>query len=240
MEDERKIVTGEKSRQSLIKKHHAHNLVAPSIPRHLVASLKGLEGDYSQLANFPWDPLVCYMLDYEIDRTPAAYIEHGMTTDYFGTGTRSNGYNDMGGIVACSGGIFISQQDVLSVWSSESNSYDDGLEPQSYNQSMESFNKYLAPIMDRPNIEPSVGIIYSKYREDFWLFSTIKESWGADFIHHSWLLPDGWGLVGKKLPDEYADWLNVIAVARFSEELTAAARYLRTIDPANVEFDSGS
>ena len=232
MEDDSKIVTGEKSRQSLIKKHHAHNLVAPSIPRHLVASLKGVEGDYSQLANFPWDPMVCYVLDYDLDRTPAAYIEYGMTTDYFGTGTRSNGYNDMGGIVACSGGVFISQQDFLSVWSSESNSYEDELEPQSYNQSMESFNMYLAPLMNRPNYSPTVGIIYSEYRGDFYLFSSMSETWGArtdPSDPSGWTLPDGWGLVGSEGEEGYIGWLNVLLSGNFSEELNAACRYLLNV-----------
>ena len=107
MEEEFTELRGEDSRQSLIAKHHKHNLVAPTIPQHLVASLHGFDDDYSQFANFPWDPMVCYMLDAPTDvRPPATFIEYGMTTDFFGTFARSNGYNDMGGIVACSGGIF--------------------------------------------------------------------------------------------------------------------------------------
>ena len=240
MEEERKIVTGEMSRLSLIKLHHAHNLVAPSIPRHLVASLKGVDGEYSQLANFPWDPLVCYVLDDGLDHAPASYIEHGLTTDFFGTGARGNGYSDMGGVVACSGGIFISQQDFLVIWTSKSDSYEDELEPKSYNESMESFNKYLAPVMDRPDVEPSVGIIYSKYRDDFWLFSSIKESWGANFEGHPWELSTGWGIVGSRDFDGDAGWLNVIIEENYSEELTAGAKYLSSVDAANAAFRTES
>ena len=228
MEDEMAYVYGEASRQSLIKAHHMANSVAPSIPQHLVEKLNGFDGDYLQFANFPWEPIICYMLDFPGDaRPPATYIEHGMTTDYFGIGYRDNGYNTSGGIVACSGGIFISQQDSLG-WLGDG----DGNEPPlSFNQSMESFNMYLAPIMDRPNIEPSVGIIYSQYRHDFWLFSSIKDSWGASYTDKSpWVLPKGWGIVGADSPDGYVGWLNLVIAAKFSKELTAAARYLQKID----------
>jgi hypothetical protein len=230
MEEEFTELRGEDSRQSLISKHHKHDLVAPSIPQHLVASLHGFDGDYSQFANFPWDPMVCYMLDAPSDvRPPATFIEHGMTTDYFGTFTRSNGYNDMGGVVACSGGIFISQQDNLSTYSSYSN--DDNInEPRSYNQSMEAFNMYLAPVMDRPNIKPSVAVIYSSYRGDFWLISSIKKSWGIGFAgESSWTLPKGWGVVGNRTADGYAGWMDVVIEKNFSVELTAGAQYLKKI-----------
>lgn len=229
MEEKFTELRGEDSRQSLITKHHKHNLVAPSIPQHLVASLHGFDDDYSQFANFPWDYMVCYMLDAPGDvRPPATYIEHGMKSDYFGTGTRSNGYNDMGGIVACSGGIFISQQDLLSTYSSYSTD-DDISKPRSYNQSMEAFNMYLAPVMDRPNIKPSVAVIYSKYRGDFWLISSIKKSWGVGFGDHSWVLPKGWGIVGNRTADGYAGWMDVVIEKNFSVELTAGAQYLKKI-----------
>jgi hypothetical protein len=149
-----------------------------------------------------------------------------MTTDFFGTGSRSNGYNSMGGVVACSGGIFISQQDTLSSFGYD----EDGLEPKSYNQSMEAFNMYLAPLMNRPFVEPSVAIIYSEYRNDFLLFSSVKELWGAGpQIQEGglqWTLPDGWGLVGTSAEDGYIGWLNVINHPIYPEEIRAAARYL--------------
>ena len=230
MEEEFTELRGEDSRQSLITKHHKHNLVAPTIPQHLVASLHGFDDDYSQFANFPWDPMVCYMLDAPTDvRPPATFIEYGMTTDFFGTFARSNGYSDMGGIVACSGGIFISQQDNLSSYSSYSQD-DDIRWPQSYNQSMEAFNMYLAPVMDRPNIQPSVAVIYSKYRGDFWLISSIKKSWGIGFAASSpWTLPKGWGIVGSRTADGYAGWMDVVIEKNFSVELTAGAQYLKKI-----------
>lgn len=59
MEYEELVVQGEASKQSLMKVHHAFDLIAPSIPQHLVASLQGYEGDYVQSANFPWSPMVC-------------------------------------------------------------------------------------------------------------------------------------------------------------------------------------
>jgi len=220
-------VEGEASRQTLMKVHHTFNLVAPIIPEHLIPAMRGEEGAYKQFANFPWDPMVCYMLEFPGERhAPAVYIEHGMTTDFFGTGSRSNGYNSMGGVVACSGGIFISQQDTLSSFGYD----EDGLEPKSYNQSMEAFNMYLAPLMNRPFVEPSVAIIYSEYRNDFLLFSSVKELWGAGpQIQEGgpqWILPDGWGLVGTSAEDGYIGWLNVINHPIYPEEIRAAARYL--------------
>jgi hypothetical protein len=233
MEYKEVFVQGEASRQSLLNVHHHFGLIAPTIPQHLVAPLQGYEGDYSQSANFPWSEMVCYMLDFEVERVPATYIKHGLKTDFFGTGSRSNGYSGMGGIVASSGGIFVSQQDSLSHFDDD----DHPNRPRSYNQSMESFNMYLAPVMNRENIRPSVGVIYSSYRNDFLLVSSIKESWGVGPAgRSSWTLPRGWGFVGSKEPDSDTGWLNVIIKENFSEELTAAARYLRYVDAANAVF----
>ena len=166
------------------------------------------------------------MLDLDESRVPAAYIEHGMTTDYFGSGVRSNGYNVMGGIVVCSGGIFLSLQDTISsVLAPEGRA-------SSYNQSIESFNMYLAPLMNRPDYSPTVGIIYSKYRGDFYLFSSMSETWGArtdPSDPSGWTLPDGWGLVGSEGEEGYIGWLNVLLSGNFSEELNAACRYLLNV-----------
>ena len=237
MEYEELVIQGEASRQSLMKVHHAFDLIAPSVPQHLVASLQGYEGDYSQSANFPWSPMVCYMLEFETDRAPAIYIKHGLKTDFFGTGSRSNGYSGMGGVVACSGGIFISQQDSLSHFDED----DHPNRPRSYNESMESFNMYLAPVMNRENVKPSVGVIYSSYRNDFLLVSSIKESWGVGPAgRSSWKLPRGWGFVGSKDSDGDTDWLNVIIEENYSEELTAGAKYLRFVDAANAAFKAES
>ena len=237
MEDKELVVQGEASRQSLMKVHHAFDLIAPSIPQHLVASLQGYEGDYVQSANFPWKPIVCYMLEFEMDRVPATYIEHGLKTDFFGTGSRSNGYSGMGGVVACSGGIFISQQDSLSSFDDD----DHPNRPRSYNESMESFNMYLAPIMNRENVKPSVGVIYSSYRRDFLLVSSIEESWSAGLSDQfRGKLPRGWGIVGSRDFDGYTDWLNVIIEKNYSEELTAGAKYLRFVDAANAAFKAES
>ena len=226
MENENIFVTGEASKQAFTQIHHADGLVAPIIPRHLVPALKGYSQDYVHSANFPWDSMVCYMLDLEESRVPAAYIEHGMTTDYFGSGLRSNGYNVMGGIVTCSGGIFLSQQNTISSTFAPEGS------ASSYSQSMESFNMYLAPLMNRPDYSPTVGIIYSKYRGDFYLFSSMSETWGARTDPRDpseWTLPDGWGLVGSEGEEGYIGWLNVLLSGNFSEELNAACRYLLNV-----------
>jgi hypothetical protein len=237
MEYKEVFVQGEASRQSLLNVHHHFGLIAPTIPQHLVASLQGYEGDYSQSANFPWSEMVCYMLEFEDDRVPATYIEHGLKIDFFGTGSRSNGYSGMGGVVTCSGGIFVSQQDSLSHFDDD----DHPNRPRSYNESMESFNMYLAPIMNRENVKPSVGVIYSSYRRDFLLISSIEESWGVGPAgRSSWRLPSGWGFVGSKEPDSDTGWLNVIIEENFSEELTAAAQYLRYVDAANAAFKAES
>ena len=237
MEVKELVVQGEASRQSLMKVHHEFDLIAPSVPQHLVASLQGYEGDYVQSANFPWSPMVCYMLEFEVDRVPATYIKHGLKTDFFGTGSRSNGYSGMGGVVACSGGIFISQQDSLSHFDED----DHPNRPRSYNESMESFNMYLAPIMNRENVKPSVGVIYSSYRRDFLLVSSIEESWSAGLSDQfRGKLPRGWGIVGSRDLDGYTDWLNVIIEKNYSEELTAGAKYLRFVDAANAAFKAES
>ena len=226
MEEEIKFITGEASKRAITEVHHSGGLVAPIIPKHLVPALKGIDGNYSQCANFPWDPMACYMLEFEVPGVPIAYLEHGMKMDYFGSGCRSNGYNTMGGIIVCSGGIFLSQQDMLNAYGSTED------EPSSYNESMEAFNMYLAPLMNRPGYKPSVAIIYSEYRRDFCLFSTIKESWGAwntesvRSTESKWNLPSGWGMVGEISDDGYVGWLHVVLAGNFSEELSAACRYL--------------
>ena len=239
MENESSLVKGEASKQAFTQVHHASGLVAPIIPRHLVPSMHGYSGGYEQSANFIWDPMVCYMLDLDVERVPARYIEHGMTTDYFGSGCRSNGYNTMGGIVMSSGGIFLSQQDFIEMAYASEDS------PSSYNHSMEAFNMFLAPVMNRPYIRPSVAIIYSNYRRHFYLFSSIAESWGMwedswgrGEEHHdqsSWVLPDGWGLVGTQSDEGYIGWLNVALGGNFSDELNAACRYLLNVQLPGVD-----
>jgi hypothetical protein len=91
--------------------------------------------------------------------------------------------------------------------------------------------------MNRENIKPSVGVIYSSYRNDCLLVSSIKESWGiGPSGRSSWKLPTGWGFVGSKESEGHTDWLNVVIEENFSEELTAGARYLRYVDAANAAF----
>ena len=232
MDNSINMVTGQASLLTLQQVHHESGLVAPIVPQHLVEALNGAEGDYSQLANFPWNQMACYMLTMESEKVPADFLEHGLRTDYFGSGCRGNGYNTCGGIVVCSGGIFLSQQDMLgSVFSSDD-------QPSSYNTSMEAFNMYLAPLMNRPNRRPSVGIIYSEYRGDLCLFSTIPESWGASSLEsdrHIWDLPAGWGMVGEITKDDYIGWMHVVLAGNFSRELSAACRYLLAVGGETFE-----
>ena len=226
MDDSINIVNGQASLLTLQQVHHGHGLVAPIVPRHLVEELSGDEENFCQVANFPWSPMACYVLMPESGKVPAEFLERGMRTDYFGCGARSNGYSDFGGIVVCSGGIFLSQQNVITSGFSS----DAGLA--GYTPTMEAYNMHLAPLMNRQNRRPSVGMIYSEYRRDFCLFSTIPESWGASSLEsdrHIWDLATGWGMVGEITEDNYIGWLHVVLAGNFSTELSAACRYLLAV-----------
>ena len=229
MEDERKIVTGEASVRSLKHVLIGDCMLSPIVPEHLIPNMTGYEGEYQQAANFPWNHMACYRLEDVENQVPLAFLLHGMSTDYFGSGFYSNGYSEMGGIVVCSGGIFLSQQDAVNFMGRPNS------RSGSYGQSVKAFNTHLAPLMNRQNRRPSVAIIYSSYRRNFCLFSSIEESWGnvsEDEYQTPWALPDGWGLVGSGAENGEMEWLNVVVTKNFSEELTAAAHYLLSVKSA--------
>ena len=113
MEDERIKVTGEASVRSLKHVRVGDIVLSPIVPEHLIPAMTGYKGEYQQGANFPWNPMACYRLEDVENQVPLAFLLHGMSTDYFGSGFYGNGYSDMGGIVVCSGGIFLSQQDAI-------------------------------------------------------------------------------------------------------------------------------
>ena len=229
MEDERIKVTGEASVRSLKHVRVGDIVLSPIVPEHLIPAMTGYKGEYQQGANFPWNPMACYRLEDVENQVPLPFLLHGMSTDYFGSGFYGNGYSDMGGIVVCSGGIFLSQQDAINFMARPNG------RSGSYGQSVKSFNTHLAPLMNRQNRRPSVAIIYSSYRHNFCLFSSSEESWGKvseDEYQRPWALPDGWGLVGSGAENGEMEWLNVVIANNFSEELTAAAHYLLSVKSA--------
>lgn len=225
MDDSINIVTGQASLLTLNQVHHESGLVAPIVPRHLVSALTGGAGEYSQQANFPWSSMACYILMMEVEQIPKDLLDHGCMIDYFCSGERNNGYNTCGGIVVCSGGIFLSQQNVLGSMS-RSEGHVAG-----YGKTIEAFNTHLAPLMDRPNRRPSVAVIHSEYRNQLCVFSSDPESWASPISTNEgheqrWTLPEGWGIVGEMGHDGDVGWLNVVLARDVSPELSAACRFL--------------
>lgn len=125
------------------------------------------------------------------------------------------------GFLARSYGLFVSQQ----VWDSNGN--------WKWNACTESFNKNLAPVLEKSGADGAAMVVFSDYRGDAYIVSSVKASWDEyapmRAIHGP--LPDGFGIVGvwtnydeaRYTPRSFDEIIN----ANWSEQITASARYLR-------------
>lgn len=172
-----------------------------------------------------WSPEAAYGLQFGIDdesgRTASLrdYWEGCASApwafDYF---ERSNGYSTSIGLIARSPGLFVSQQ------ASGSASSD---------RLMGAFNRNLVPVLEDTLAEGAAMVVYSQYRQDAYILSSVEESWDeyAPLSRVLAPIPEGWGIVGTWSnfdEDRYSPrGLDLIASENYSVQITACARYLR-------------
>lgn len=201
------------------------------------------DGAYARTSHFSfdeertsWDPIAGYhlgmaMTNASLDRfwndfseRPDAFVysEHG---NQGGTGM---------GFVFRSPTLFVSQQ----VWESGAN----GL----WNRCTRSFNKHLASLLNESNSSDSAMVIFSDYRDDAYIVSSVESSWDEYAPTSAVMgpLPKGFGIVGvwnnfdenRYTPRSFEE----IIKANYSEEITACARYLKDCLEAVAENRRGS
>jgi hypothetical protein len=125
------------------------------------------------------------------------------------------------GFLARSLGLFVSQQ----VWVSG-----DG---EKWDMCTRSFNKHLAPVLEKSPSTGSAMVVFSDYRWDAYIVSSVEASWDEYAPMSAVLgpLPEGFGIVGvwagfderRYTPRSFDDVID----ADWSEQITASARYLR-------------
>jgi len=188
------------------------------------------DGSYARTSHFSfdedsdsWNAIAGYhlglaMSDASLDRywndfpeRPDAFVysEHG---NQAGTGM---------GFVFKSPTLFVSQQ----VWESGAN----GL----WNRCTQSFNKHLASLLNESNSSDSAMVVFSDYREDAYIVSSVEESWDEYSPMSAVMgpLPKGFGIVGVWTNYEESRYtphpLDDVIRANWSAEITACARYLK-------------
>jgi hypothetical protein len=141
--------------------------------------------------------------------------------DAFVYSERGNGYGTGMGFVARSSGFFVSQQ----VWEDD--------ESKKWNLCTKSFNENLASILEKSSSSGAAMVVFSDYRGDSYIVSSVEKSWDEyapmSAVHGP--LPEGFGIVGvwtnydeaRYTPRAFDDVID----ADWSEQITASARYLR-------------
>ena len=215
----------------LTQRFEKNGYVAPLLSTGIIEDLKvGLDSFLTATSHFwtgnassSWIPGAGYGLEFGMNDASLArywgdfpslpdafeYSEHG---NQAGTGM---------GFVARSSGLFVSQQ----VWVSG------GAAP--WNRCTDSFNTNLAGVLENAGPDGAAIVVFSDYRLDAYIISSVEASWDEYAPVRAVLgpLPEGFGIVGvwsNYDPDRYTprSFDDVIA-ANWSDQITAGARYLR-------------
>jgi hypothetical protein len=229
-ENSKKLLTSWGANAEFTRQFESNFYVAPVLSKSIIESLKiDLETSREGTEHFwmnrpgPWQFGAGYSLDagfgeasldsywHDLESIPDAfeYSEHG---NMAGVGM---------GFLARSPGLFVSQQ----VWV--------GGAGEEWNTCTESFNKNLAPIMEYAGSSGAAMIIFSSYRNDACIVSSVPASWDEYAPLSAVLgpLPEGFGIVGVWTNYDEARYtpraFDEIIDADWSEQITASAMYLR-------------
>jgi|LakMenEpi03Aug12_release.lakeMendotaPanAssembly.Ray.scaffolds.fasta_scaffold213880_2 hypothetical protein len=205
--------------------------VAPLLSTGIINGLRGFPlGSLAMTEHFgsnekdgKWSDIAGYHLGMGMeDASLRRYWEDFPSIpDAFVYSERSNGYGAGMGFVARSVGLFVSQQ----VW--------DSSESQKWNLCTKSFNSNLTPILDKSPSTGAAMVVFSDYRGDAYIVSSVERSWDEyapmSAVHGP--LPEGFGIVGvwtgydenRYTPRSFDDIID----AGWSEQITASAKYLR-------------
>ena len=102
-----------------------------------------------------------------------------------------------------------------------------------WNSCTTPFNEYLSPVLERAGSNGAAMVVFSDYRGDAYIVSSVEASWDEYAPMSAVLgpLPEGFGIVGvwmnfdeaRYTPRSFDDVIN----ANWSEQITASAKYLR-------------
>ena len=156
----------------------------------------------------------------------AAYLEGQPDEDFFCYSEHGNGYSSFAGFVVRTKGLLISHQFGLG----------SNISVHPFNaQTIDAFNKYLTPhLHEEPeSIFDHVIVLYSEYREDFWILSTDPSSWDPNKPddYERLRIPEKYGLVGRWNTHHEFETYNPRSLEDFfspiyAPRLQAAAKYL--------------
>lgn len=146
--------------------------------------------------------------------------------DMFLFGSRSNGYGLAVFILARGRGAFVSQQNWFH--------YLDEEIPEQFNRCTDAYNEYMVPALEDASPSSSVIVVFSSYRRDALILSTVERSWIANGDALSLRFgpaPAGFGVVFSRASAEsdretHTSLLTEIAGAEYSPEVSAAAHYM--------------
>ena len=158
----------------------------------------------------------------------AAYLEGQPDEDFFCYSEHGNGYSSFAGFVVRTQGMLISHQVGLG----------SNISVHPFNaQTFDAFNKYLTPHLheDPESIFDHVIVLYSEYREDFWILSTDPSSWDPNKPndYDRLRIPERYGIVGRwqtlNEDETYAPQpLGQFNSPIYTPRLRAAAQYLES------------
>ena len=185
-----------------------------------------------------WSPIAAYGLEFgvpnESDRHPSLreYWEGCGSApwafDYF---ERNNGYSVMVGLIVRTPGLFVSQQTFAG---------------EHFEQSIQSFNSHISPVLGDDSPEGAAMVIYSEYRNDAYILSSVEESWD-EYASEMLVLapvPDGWGIVGTWSKFDESRYtprsLDYIVSEDYSAQITACAKYLKNCMSSSVKAEPNS
>ena len=170
-----------------------------------------------------WSVVAGYGLEFGMeDASLARYWEDlPWIPDAFVYYVRGNQVGSGTGFVARSTGLFVSQQ----VWDSRPDNQ--------WNVCTESFNKHLAPLLEKCGVSGAAMVVFSSYRGDAYIVSSVESSWDEYASVRDVLgpLPEGFGIVGVWSGYDKNRYtprsLDDVIEANWSEQITASAKYLR-------------
>ncbi len=137
-------------------------------------------------------------------------------------------WGDICGFIVRGHGLFVSQQTF-----SDSNAWTICMRGFNWNTYTQSFNDHLAPVIASSSQNGSAMVVFSDFRGDAYIVSSVEASWDEYAPMSAVLgpLPHGFGIVGVWTNYDEARYtprsLDEIINANWSEQITASAKYLR-------------
>jgi hypothetical protein len=223
--------SGHQLNKKMIELFESNQYVFPMLSTEIISGLRGFpEGSLAMTEHFgsmeevgKWSDIAGYHLGLGMeDASLRRYWEDfSSIPDAFVYSERGNGYGTGMGFIVRSSGLFVSQQ----VWEDD--------ESKKWNLCTKSFNANLASILEKSSSSGAAMVVFSDYRGDSYIVSSVEKSWDEYAPMSAVLgpLPEGFGIVGVWTNYDEARYtprsFDEIIEADWSEQITASAKYLR-------------